>query len=60
MRKTGLLLLLTLMVGCSNNKATIPDNQPEIDANKAEIELLKANDALQDLRLDDLESRVWS
>lgn len=58
MRKTGLLLLLALMVGCSDNKVSIPDNQGQIDANKAEIELVKAHNALQDLRLDDLEVRV--
>ena len=58
MKRFMLVSLLLVAVGCSDNKVTIPDNQDDIDRNAAEIELLKASDALQDLRLDALESRV--
>lgn len=55
MNKISLIIALTFLVGCGD-KVYTPDNKPFIDQNTARIELLEANDALQDVRLDLLES----
>jgi len=56
MNKILISLVLLGIIGCSGSKVTIPDNRGLIDANKAEIELLKAKDKVQDFRLDNLEA----
>jgi len=59
MKKLTMLALALLFAGgCSSDKSVVPDHKKQIDSNTARIMLLEANDSLQDLRLDDLESRV--
>lgn len=57
----GLLVLtslLLLLVGCGNEKSYTPDHKDVIDSNTARIELLEAQDNLQDLRMDSIEVMI--
>lgn len=59
MKKSLLMFALLALVGCGGNgTAEMPDNQGQIDANKARIELIEAKNEVQDLRLDALEVEV--
>lgn len=58
MKKVFLVLALLGLVGCSEETIQLNDHKEQIDRNTAEIELLKAQDALHDLRIDSLETRV--
>lgn len=57
---SGLILGIIMLtcLGCSSDTTTLPDHKAQIDSNTARVILLEANDTLQDLRLDALESLV--
>ena len=55
-----LSILLLFTVACSEETINLPDHKPQIDENTARIQLLEANDALQDLKIEDLQVRVSS
>jgi predicted nucleic acid-binding Zn-ribbon protein len=59
MRKLLVMFSLLALVACGkNDTVTTPDHKGQIDDNTARIELLEANDAVQDLRLDSIEAML--